>query len=225
LRNGVARPDAVDASNKEARMSITWNETAATANAGVRLRLMFVSAAALMCAGLLYLAVTQRFGVLTELFAEDDAIETVIELPNDPPPPPPVIHNLEPPPPAQQQSIVNENAPPTPTFEFVTESPPAPPSSYITDATFLDRPSGRDFERYFPPRALERGVSARVVLDCTVAADGRVGCNVASEEPAGWGFGEASLRAARHFRVAPATSNGQATSGGRLRVPMTWRAQ
>jgi protein TonB len=204
-------------------MSITWTQTAPSANAGVRLRLMFVSAAALMCTGLVYLAVTQRFGVVTDLFADDEAFEVFV--PPDEPPLPPVIRNVEPPPPAQQQSIVNENAPPTPTFEFVSIDPPAPPSPYITDATFLDRPSGRDFERYFPPRALERGVSARVVLDCTVASDGRVGCSVASEEPAGWGFGEASLRAARHFRVAPATSNGQATSGGRLRVPMTWRAQ
>ncbi len=205
-------------------MSITWSDRVETPNASVGLRLMFVSAAALMCAGLAYLAVTQRFGVLAELFSESDPIETIIELPPPPPPTPPIVRNIEPPP-LTQQVAIDESAPPTPTFEFVSETPPAPPSPFMTGATFLERPTGRDFIRYFPERALERGITGRVVLDCTVGADGRVGCSVASEDPAGWGFGDASLRAARHFRVAPATSDGRATSGGRLRVPMTWRAE
>ena len=203
-------------------MSVTWSEAPTGVN--LRLRLMTWGLAGLICTALVYSALTKRFGVIADLFPEGAVIDTVVDISVEPPPPPPIARPEEPPP-EIQQTIVNPDAPPTPYYDAVQLTPLAPPSPFITNATFLERPSGRDFERYFPARALARGQSGRVVLDCTVAADGRVGCVVASEEPAGWGFGEASLRAARHFRVAPASADGTPTSGGRLRVPMAWRAQ
>jgi protein TonB len=206
-------------------MTLTWqNDEPHGARGTVRLRLLSLALAGLICVSLVYLAATRRFQVIADLFSDPGAISVVVV--DDPlPPPPPPLPQTDPPPLQQQSVAINPLAPPTATFDQVVqvEQPAELVSRHITGATFLQRPSGRDFERYFPTRALARGQSGRVVLDCTVAVDGRIACAVESEDPAGWGFGEASLRAASHFRVAPATADGQPTSGGRLRVPMTWR--
>ncbi|HRP10723.1 MAG TPA: energy transducer TonB, partial [Terricaulis sp.] len=106
------------------------------------------------------------------------------------------------------------------------DPPPAPPTpSVITDPTWVQRPDGRDFARHYPPRALDRGQEGRVTLDCIVNADGRISCTVTSEEPSGWGFGEAAIRISRSFRMAPATRDGAPTSGGRVRVPIRFNVQ
>lgn len=195
----------------------------------VGLRLISLSLAAIICGVLAYLAFTGKFEAVTDLFEDDEAVKVEIEEKQKPPPPPPPPPNTPPPPPPPEQRVPppDLSAPPTPTpIPVAVDPPPAPPTpSIITNPTFTQRPSGRDFERFFPPRALERGQSGRVMLDCIVAADGRISCSVSSEDPPGWGFGEASIRASREFRVAPATTDGRPTSGGRIRVPMTWRAQ
>jgi protein TonB len=46
---------------------------------------------------------------------------------------------------------------------------------------------------------------------------------VISEDPTGWGFGEAALRISRNFRAAAQTNDGRPTSGGRTRVPISFR--
>ncbi|MEZ5996698.1 MAG: energy transducer TonB [Hyphomonadaceae bacterium] len=189
-----------------------------------QLRLISLSAGALLCAALTYLAATRQFSILATIFPESPVVEAGFEPRPPAPPPRPRLHP-PPAPDAAPRTVTDPTAPPTPTETFFDPDPQPPAPAIITNPTFLQRPSGRDFERFFPPRALARGVSGRVVLDCTVAADGRIACAVASEEPVGWGFGEASLRAARQFRVAPATADGRPTSGGRISVPMMWRAQ
>lgn len=193
---------------------------------GALSRLISFACAAALCALLVYLALTQRFGAITQWIDDAISFETVLEYEEPPPAPPPPQIIERSPPEAQRPTPANIDAPPTPSFDPIPDGPPAPPSppapAYI-DATFLQRPDGADFERFYPRRALERGMSGNVVLDCTVASNGRLACAIASETPTGWGFGEASLRAAREFQVAPATADGHPTSGGRLRVPMSWR--
>ncbi len=99
--------------------------------------------------------------------------------------------------------------------------PIAPPTpARLTNPVWLERPNAADFSRYYPPRALDREQGALVRLSCLVDADGRIACTVASEDPPGWGFGEAALRISRHFRMAPATRDGEPTSGGRIEVPI-----
>jgi protein TonB len=195
----------------------------------VRLRLVSIVLAVLICSAIVYLAVTRKFSAIADLFEDQQAVKVEIEQKDKPPPPPPPPPNRPPPPPPPEQRVPppDLSAPPTPTpIPVAIDPPPAPPNpGIITNPTFLQRPSGQDFARYFPPRALERGQSGRVMLDCLVAADGRISCSVSSEDPPGWGFGEASIRAAREFRVAPSTVDGRPTSGGRIRVPMAWRAQ
>lgn len=190
----------------------------------VGLRLISLGLAALVCATLVYMAVTQKFSALTDLFDDNEAVKVEIEDEEKPPPPPPPPPNRPPPPPPPEQRVPPPmiDAPPTPTYDPVeVDPPPAPPvPSVITNAVWLERPNARDFERYYPDRALERGQEGTVRLSCVVAADGRIACTVTSEDPAGWGFGEAALRISRHFRMAPATRDGAATSGGRINVPI-----
>jgi protein TonB len=203
-------------------MTLAWTPPKEPGSFGAFGRLITFTIAAVICALLVYLALTQRFSAIAQFFEEAVTFESVLEFKEPPPtPPPPQIQQR--PPEAQRPTVANIDAPPTPTFEPVIETPPAPPAPAYIDATFLERPNGRDFERLFPRRALERAISGRVLLDCNVAANGRLSCAVASETPLGWGFGEASLRAAQQFRVAPATADGHPTSGGRIRVPMSWQ--
>lgn len=190
----------------------------------VGLRLISVSLAAIICLTIVYLALTQRFSAITDLFDDPDAVKVEIEKIEKPPPPPPPPPNTPPPPPPPEQRVPppDLSAPPTPTpIPVAIDPPPAPPTpSVITDPTWLQRPDGRDFARHYPPRALDRGQEGRVTLDCIVNADGRISCTVTAEEPSGWGFGEAAIRISRSFRMAPATRDGAPTSGGRVRVPI-----
>lgn len=195
----------------------------------LRLRLVSFGLAALICLSIVYVAVTQRFSAITDLFEDQEAIQVEIEEEEKPPPPPPPPPDRPPPPPPPMMEVLapNLDAPPTPTEIPVTLTPPPPPAPpappQITDPTWIERPSGRDFARYYPERAIEREREGRVVLNCVVGSDGRISCTVSSEDPTGWGFGEAALRISRHFRMAPATADGRPTDGGRVRVPINFR--
>jgi periplasmic protein TonB len=88
----------------------------------------------------------------------------------------------------------------------------------ISDPRWLQRPN--NLARYYPRRAIERGVEGFVLLDCLVATSGRLNCSVLSETPSGWQFGEAALRIAGDHRMAPAMRDGVAVEGRyRMRVP------
>lgn len=197
----------------------------------VRLRLISMGLAALICVSIVYIAVTQRFSAMTDLFEDQEAIKVEIEEKEKPPPPPPPPPDRPPPPPPPQMEVLapNIDAPPTLTEIPVTltpppPAPPAPPApAVITNPQWLERPNERDYARYYPARAIERERTGRVVLDCTVNSSGNISCSVASEDPTGWGFGDAAVRISRHFRMAPATADGRPTDGGRVRVPINFR--
>lgn len=117
-------------------------------------------------------------------------------------------------------------SPPAPPPVPMVVPPPLPPipprPNLVTNVFWVERPDARDFARNYPQRALDENVSGRALLECLVVADGRLACTVVSEEPEGYGFGEASLRVARSFRMAPETRDGVPTAGGRVRVPIRW---
>lgn len=69
-------------------------------------------------------------------------------------------------------------------------------------------PTQADYDRYYPARALRRGLVGRVEVDCRIAFDGRLACSVASETPSAWGFGGAALSLAEVMRAAPRMSDG-----------------
>lgn len=97
------------------------------------------------------------------------------------------------------------------------------PQSSIENWEWIMRPEARDFARYYPTRAMEVSRPGHVILICTVAADGTVTCSAGYENPTGWGFGEAALRIARHFRIAPQTTDGTPTAGATIRVPIRFQ--
>jgi periplasmic protein TonB len=193
----------------------------------VRLRLISMTLAALICSALIYMAITQKFSAMTDLFDDSDAVKVEIEQKEKPPPPPPPPPDRPPPPPPPEQRVPppSLDAPPTPTpIPVAVDPPPAPPTpTVLTGMVWLERPGARDYSRYYPARAMERNQEGRVTLDCLVDPGGRISCSVVSEDPTGWGFGEAALRISRSFRAAAQTSDGRPTSGGRTRVPLTFR--
>jgi protein TonB len=159
-------------------------------------------------------------------------VEIIEPVPEPPPPPPPPPPPNTPPPPKLQVRVpavipTNGPVPPAPIIPtkaedrienvappvFTPDPPrpapiPAPPRpSVITNPTWERQVTGD-----FPERAIARGItSGRVTLQCIVQPNGSLtGCSVVNEDPAGAGFGQAALAAARRSRVSPRTVDGAA---------------
>jgi protein TonB len=110
--------------------------------------------------------------------------------------------------------------PPAPVAPAAVEQPrPAPPG----EVRWAQRPSARSIAERYPPRALDNGASGRVVLSCNVLGDLSVSCAVASETPAGMGFGRAAVAASRGYRAQPTLSNGAPAAGAQTRVTIEFR--
>jgi len=77
----------------------------------------------------------------------------------------------------------------------------------------------------YPAEARTQGISgARVVMACVVGTGGAVqDCQVISEEPAEFGFGQAALALAPHFRLSVWTEQGLPTVGGRVTLPIRYQ--
>jgi protein TonB len=88
----------------------------------------------------------------------------------------------------------------------------------IVDPRWLRRPSNLD--RFYPRRAREAGIEGQAQLDCRVDLHGALDCEAISETPPGWGFGQAAVRIAEAYRMAPAQRDGRPVEGRyRMRVP------
>ena len=69
----------------------------------------------------------------------------------------------------------------------------------------------------YPEKALHAVVSGQVAIRCQVGANGEmVGCQVAKEDPAGWGFGLHALSAVRRMTLSRAALDGSPTVGRSL---------
>jgi TonB family protein len=65
-----------------------------------------------------------------------------------------------------------------------------------------------------PPRAVAEKVTGEAVLKCAITAQGEFAdCIVATEEPAGYGFGDAALKAVLNERVKPEDDKGRPLAG------------
>jgi protein TonB len=191
----------------------------------VRLRLISLVVAAIVTSAIIYMAIMHKFSAITDIFEDSHAVKVEIEAKNKPPPPPPPPPNRPPPPPPPEQRVPPPDltAPPTPTpLPVAVDPPPAPPSPVLTGIQWLERPSAQNFDRFYPPRANQEQQAGHVSLECVVSADGRISCTVISETPDGWHFGDAALRISQYFRAAAQTSDGRPTSGGRVRVNLTF---
>ncbi|MDQ8029415.1 MAG: energy transducer TonB [Brevundimonas sp.] len=166
----------------------------------------------------------------TDESVEVELIEPIEEPPPPPPPPPPPTN--EPPPPKLQvrvPAVIPTNVPvppvetpPTPKElrienpgpPVITPTPPqvAPPAPPARPSVITQPSWARQAPPEFPERAISRGIeSGRVTLQCTVQSNGNLSnCSVVSEDPAGAGFGQSALAAARRSRVSPRTVDGAA---------------
>lgn len=101
---------------------------------------------------------------------------------------------------------------------------PAPAPAVIEDPDWVQLPTGADFIAAFPRAAIEQGASGQALIECRVADEGRLGdCAVLSETPAEYGFGQATLALAEHFRMGPESLSGAPVDGGIVRLPIVWK--
>lgn len=99
-------------------------------------------------------------------------------------------------------------------------TPARPPGSVV----WTSRPSARRIAELYPDRALRDGLGGRVVLDCRVLGDLSVSCSVASETPAGVGFGRAALSASGAYRARATLSDGASAIGSSARIAVNFQA-
>lgn len=184
---------------------------------GVRATLFACSTALLGTA--MFAALTMTISLRAALTPEGPPVVPVVDVAPVEPPPPQTIHTAPP----QSLAPLDASSPATNTI-MDPLAPPiaavwAPPGPVeISAPQWLQRP--RDLARYYPARALARGIEGSVVLDCRVSAAGALSCSVTDETPPNWGFAAAALRIAADHRMAPATRDGVAVEGRyRMRVP------
>ncbi len=94
----------------------------------------------------------------------------------------------------------------------------------IQDPDWVRTPTIDELVAAFPVAAIENGASGEALIECNVAAQGRLDrCFVLTERGGDYGFGQATVTLARHFRMAPRSLSGQPTEGATVRLPMVWK--
>jgi TonB family protein len=114
------------------------------------------------------------------------------------------------------------------TAASASTAPLAPPPTNadfdITTPDWVRQPDSDDFARYYPDRAQRMAVSGHTSLHCVANANGTIGdCTVLSESPADQGFGDASLKLSKLFKLNPAMPDGKSVEGGRVILSLDFR--
>ena len=94
----------------------------------------------------------------------------------------------------------------------------------ISNPQWLKKPNGDDLVSYYPTRAMDLGKSGNATITCKVKANGTLeNCAISSEDPSGFGFGDASIRMSKLFKMKPQTTDGQAVDGASVVIPIKWQ--
>ena len=95
-----------------------------------------------------------------------------------------------------------------------------------TPPKWISKPDGDDFARVYPAAALAKGLSGRVAIACDINDMGGLEhCEIAREEPAGMGFGQAALKLVPRFRMRLGMNGGITLSGGNITIPINFVAR
>jgi protein TonB len=91
-------------------------------------------------------------------------------------------------------------------------------------AEWASYPSGEAALNFYPPRALDGEVEGEATVECTLAGNGKVtGCSVISEKPAGYKFGEQTVKLlVRYARAKPQTADGAIQDGDKIKIRYRW---
>lgn len=117
--------------------------------------------------------------------------------------------------------IAPQTAPPIST---PASTPPRQAAATPGTVSWDQRPSARRIAELYPQRALREGVGGRVTLDCVVQPSLGVACTIASESPAGEGFGRAALSASSSYRARATLSDGSSAVGSHARISVSFQA-
>jgi len=106
-------------------------------------------------------------------------------------------------------------------FDFRDPSQASPPVE-IHDPVWIKQIKPDSITALFPAAAIKAGYKVgRASVECTVAADGTLsGCATATEDPDGFGFGEAAMEVASVMQMSPWTKQGAPAEGARINLPI-----
>jgi protein TonB len=95
--------------------------------------------------------------------------------------------------------------------------------SVITQPDWSRKPDAEALARYYPERAQRMSIEGTATISCTVNARGTLdNCSVVSENPPEAGFGDATLKASKLFKMRPLSKDGAPVDGGTVRIPLRW---
>lgn len=98
---------------------------------------------------------------------------------------------------------------------------PAPP--VITNPSWSQRPDPEVLSQLYPERALANEIEGRATMVCVVTAGGTLrDCQSTFESPPGYRFGQATVSAARYYRLNPGRVDGEIVDGARVSVTINW---
>lgn len=88
---------------------------------------------------------------------------------------------------------------------------------------WLSGPQEAEMDRLYPASAIALKVEGEVTMECRVVDGGGLSrCNIKFEQPAGFGFGAATLSLASRYRVALRTPEGVSTVGQAVMLHIYW---
>ena len=106
-------------------------------------------------------------------------------------------------------------------FDFRNPNQPSPALG-IQSPVWLKHFTAATVAEVYPAAAAKAGVRQGIgTVDCTVAPDGTLmACVVASEDPAGLGFGDAAIKLTTRLQMNPWTKQGAPVDGARVELPI-----
>lgn len=103
-------------------------------------------------------------------------------------------------------------------------NPEVTPKPIVSRPVWVQKPNIADLDRYYPAQAKAEKLAGRAVIGCDVTPQGELHrCKVASELPAGAGFGEAALQLSQHFRMDPTLPDGKPAGNGWVNIPISFQ--